>query len=66
VCPFASFANLHVLSFGAENGYLDISIDDDGFVLSSGEYEHGFLLPWFKALCQIGAIAAIRERRQDL
>ena len=24
----------------ADNGYFDIAIDDDGFVLTSGEYEH--------------------------
>ncbi len=32
--------NLHLLSFRAENGYLDIVISDSGFVLTSGEYEH--------------------------
>jgi len=33
-------SNLHVLSFRAENGYLDIVIDDNGFVLLPGEYEY--------------------------
>ena len=32
--------DFHVLSLGAENGYLDIVVDDNGFVLTSGEYEH--------------------------
>jgi hypothetical protein len=32
----------------AEYGYFDIVIDDNGFVLTSGEYEHWFLRPWFK------------------
>ena len=33
-------SDLHVVTLGAENGYLDIVIDDDGFVLTSGEYEY--------------------------
>jgi hypothetical protein len=31
----------------AEYGYFDIAIDDDGFILFPGEYEHCFLRPWF-------------------
>ena len=32
----------------AEYGYLDIVTDNDGFILVPGEYEHWFLLPWFR------------------
>jgi hypothetical protein len=32
----------------AEYGYFDIVIDDNGFVLIPGEYEHCFFHPWFK------------------
>ena len=33
----------------AEYRYLDIVVDDNGFVLTSGEYEHWFLRPWVTA-----------------
>jgi hypothetical protein len=34
----------------ADYRYLDIVVDDNGFVLISGEYEHPALLPWFLEL----------------
>jgi hypothetical protein len=39
---------LHLAVIVAEHGYLDIVVDDDGFVLIPGEYEHWFLLPWYE------------------
>jgi hypothetical protein len=39
---------LNLAVIGAENGYLDIAIDADRFVLIPGEYEHLNLRPWFK------------------
>jgi hypothetical protein len=38
---------LYLAVIVAENGYFDIVVDDNGLVLTSGEYEHLFLLPWY-------------------
>jgi hypothetical protein len=34
----------------ADYRYLDIVVDDNGLVLTSSEYEHPALLPWFLEL----------------
>jgi hypothetical protein len=51
--PYLNFVRrfnpeLYLAVVVAEYSDSDIVIDDNDFVLTSGEYEHWFLRPWFK------------------
>jgi hypothetical protein len=50
------------ISSFAEYGDSDIVVDDNGFVLIPGEYEHWFLRPWFQVTMPDGARSICRQR----